>query len=318
MEKTIIKKLNKNTVANEIIQIVSSYYSSNIISINYLGGGSFGMAYKIVQDKEPFILVAKAYKVSGMHKKESFDLNLLNKNTIIKYPKVYFTHDANENINFDLMCMEYIEGKNVLNSFLLLFKSKKQKQYFAEKIVASMLETHSHTSEKFGSVEHPTYSTWLDYYKPFATSIFEEAKRLEQNKKLSKYILDAMSLAYEKFDEIFCEEVSCASLIHGDLNVMNIMVKKPFTITGIIDPLNSIYGDREYDLFQLNNLTGKCFYLYKTYKKQYRVSKNCDIKCAFYGLWNEVYCYIKSGTLFKLIMNPLVKNMLNQLKLSKL
>lgn len=31
-------------------------------------------------------------------------------------------------------------------------------------------------------------------------------------------------------------------------------------------------------------------------------------KLAFYGLWNEVYCYIKSGVV-NLIMNPLVKNM---------
>ena len=32
-------------------------------------------------------------------------------------------------------------------------------------------------------------------------------------------------------------------------------------------------------------------------------------KLAFYGLWNEVYCYIKSGVSVNLIMNPLVKNM---------
>ena len=39
------------------------------------------------------------------------------------------------------------------------------------------------------------------------------------------------------------------------------------------------------------------------------ISKYCKEKLAFYGLWNEVFCYIKSGELINVIMNPLVKNM---------
>ena len=37
-------------------------------------------------------------------------------------------------------------------------------------------------------------------------------------------------------------------------------------------------------------------------------------KLAFYGLWNEVYCYIRSGMLIGLIMRPLVRNMHRRLK----
>ena len=37
-------------------------------------------------------------------------------------------------------------------------------------------------------------------------------------------------------------------------------------------------------------------------------------KLAFYGLWNEVFCYIRSGVLIGLIMDPLVKNMNKRLK----
>lgn len=52
------------------------------------------------------------------------------------------------------------------------------------------------------------------------------------------------------------------------------MVKKPFEISAIIDPLNSMYADKEYDLFQLNNLTGPCFHLYKTYKKSMKQARS--------------------------------------------
>lgn len=81
-----------------------------------------------------------------------------------------------------------------------------------------------------------------------------------------------------------------------------------------IDPLNSAYADAEYDLFQFDNLTGKRFFLRETYTEKYGASRYCAQKLAFYGLWNEVFCYIKSGVLVNIIMNPLVKNMLKQLE----
>ena len=113
---------------------------------------------------------------------------------------------------------------------------------------------------------------------------------------------------------IFSEKVKTACLIHGDLNVGNIMVGKGYEITRIIDPHNSMYADREYDLFQFDNLTGKRFFLRETYIKKYGASRYCMQKLAFYGLWNEVYCYIRSGVLVGMIMNPLVKNMKKQLE----
>ncbi|MDD4839834.1 MAG: fructosamine kinase family protein [Clostridia bacterium] len=309
METLKIKKLDRNVVADYISKIVEKQYNSKVLSVNYLGGGSFGLAYKVMQDCEPSALVAKAYKVENMHKKEAYALKTLGEHTQIKYPAVYFLNDATDEFPIDCMCMEFIEGKDAFTNFALLFKPKNQKIAFAESVVNSMLEIHSFTNPKFGDIENPSYDNWLDYYKPFATEILETSKKLRDGGKLDGYIVETMEKAYAKFDIIFAEEVKQGSLIHGDLNVMNIMVKKPFTVAAIIDPLESKFADREYDLFQLNNLTGKKFGLYKLYKEKYPVSKNCDIKCAFYGLWNEVYCFIKAETLFKIIMNPLVKNM---------
>lgn len=37
-------------------------------------------------------------------------------------------------------------------------------------------------------------------------------------------------------------------------------------------------------------------------------------KLAFYGLWNEVFCYIRSGVYVGFIMDPLVKNLNKRLK----
>ena len=117
-----------------------------------------------------------------------------------------------------------------------------------------------------------------------------------------------------RFGTIFYKRVPTATLIHGAINIANIMVGKGGKLTGFIDPLNSLYAVREYDLFQFNNLTGKRFYLCETYIRNYGASEHCIQKLAFYGLWNEVYCYIRSGVLVNLIMKPLVKNMRAQLE----
>lgn len=123
-----------------------------------------------------------------------------------------------------------------------------------------------------------------------------------------------MERAWDAFDFIFSEPVPAASLIHGDLNVMNVLADKNLKPTAIIDPLESRWADKEYDLFQLRNLTGDRFSLYETYKKNYPVSEKVDLKTAFYGLYHEVYAYISSETKVNLILMPLIRRMHQELK----
>ena len=80
-------------------------------------------------------------------------------------------------------------------------------------------------------------------------------------------------------------------------------------VSGFIDPLNSMYADREYDLFQFRNLWGERFKLVGSYVSKYGASEKIEYKLAFYGLFNEVWCSIKVGYVIPPIMKPLVKNM---------
>jgi fructosamine-3-kinase len=286
---------------------------STALNASYLGGGSFGMAYKVELEGKPYVAVVKLCKSEGMCEEEALGLRTLKKNTSMHIPEVYFTRLADADIPADCLCMEFIEGVNALKPSFL-FYPKRKKQAFANSVIDSMLEYHTCTNAKFGPLVHPVYDTWMDFYRPFAKDVFFTAQKLRGEKKLDSFIADTMEAAWAKFDAIFAEPVLRPALLHGDLNVMNIMVEqKSFTPVAFIDPLNAMYGDREFDLFQLNNLTGKAYGLYDLYKSKYPVSKNCDIKCAFYGLWNEISVFIKTGKMFKLILYPLVRNMLLQL-----
>lgn len=313
VEKIAAIPLDKATAKKYAAIIVKEQFGQTAEKIKYLGGGSFGRAFKIelAGGKK---LVVKFLRANDMLEKETYDLRLLADNCPVKIPQVLFARNADSKIPVDCYGMENIEGKNAFMSFGMLVLGKRKRLEFAEKVTSALHRIHCRTNEKFGDTLAPDCLTWVDYYKPFAKAVLDKAEQLYRAKNISEKIIVAMRAAWDKFDIIFSENVQEACLIHGDLNIANIMIDKKHCLSGFIDPLNSMYADREYDLFQFDNLTGKRFFLRETYTKKYGASKFCDLKCAFYGLWNEVYCYIKSGVLIGFIINPLVKNMHRQLK----
>lgn len=311
-----VEKIEAITLANKdaieyLKKVCEEQYCAAVQKTTYLGGGSFGSAYKVDVNGESIVI--KFLRAKDMLGKEIFDLKLLSSCCTVPIPKVLFERKADDIVPIDCYGMQVINGTSAFNIGKLLFLSKTKREKFAETVTTALHDIHCSTNEKFGDTQNPDCESWIEFYRPFAKAIYDKAEELFSQGELPKKVVLSMRAAWEKFDIIFSEAVDKACLIHGDLNIANIMVDKSYNVAGFIDPLNSMYADREYDLFQFDNIGGKRFYLRKVYTEKYGASKNCDIKCAFYGLWNEVYCYIKAGTLFWTIMNPLVKNMNKQL-----
>ena len=300
--------LNNST----IISVIKSNCGIEIESVKYLGGGSFGRVYKCT-DKNSKSYAFKVFLTPDMAEKEAFALRTLAQSKSIKIPEVYFVSTDRDNSPFDCMLFEFIDGKNGLSPSLL-FASKKKRKEFADIVIDAQLAIHNIKSDKFGPIENPIYDSWLSFYRPFAQKIFNDAIEMNKVGKFDKYVLDIMKKAWKEFDNIFTEDVNEACLIHGDLNVMNIMIDKNLKPVAFIDPLNSMYADREYDLFQLMNLTGEHFGLYDNYKSKFKVSEKCDLKCAFYRLWNEALVYLNTGTYTGFIMRSAINYMKKQLK----
>lgn len=295
MEQTKINPITIESAKQLAINVIKKEFVCNVKSIKYLGGGSFGYAYKVDIDVSPYTVVMKACRCDNMCEREAFELKLLAKDSLIHIPKVYFTYLKDDIIPIDFICMEYINGKNCFTDFSKLFLSKSKKREFADKVTSAMYVWHSKINEKFGSIQNPTFDEWLDFYKPFAFDILQSAEKMVKEGRLEPYFLKTMERAWDIFDYIFSEKVEHACLIHGDLNVMNIITDDNLNPIAIIDPLESKWADAEFDLFQLKNLTGNTFGLYEMYKSKYPTSKNCDLKVAFYAMYHEIYCYICSG-----------------------
>ena len=314
MESGKTKNVTKETAQEYAVAVLEDRLSCKVIHIKYIGGGSFGFVYLAKIDTQPEKIIMKACRTDGMCEREAQGLALLGKNSLIKIPTVYFTSLASDTIPIDFICMEFIEGTDCFTNRSFLFKSSKKRKEFADKITSAMRVWHETENDKFGLVGNAVYDSWLDYYKPFAENILLTARELHKNGRLKARVLKTMESAWNAFDEIFSEPIEKAGLIHGDLNVMNIMADKNLNPTAIIDPLECCWADTEYDLFSLRNMTGERFGLYKTYKSKYRVSKKCDLKTSFYALFFEVHCYIFAGAQIVTIPPTLVKRVNKELK----
>ena len=277
-------------------QIIFEKLNKNIDKLKFIGGGSFGRVYKAMLSDGETIAI-KAYKIQGSQYEEAEQLDMLSKNTIVKMPEVCFTYEDDETA---VLAMTFVEGQNVLNPLFLL-KNKQQKQAFADEVVSGMLEWHSVTNDKFGALSNPIYDSWYEYYKkekqePWLKGLGELCKQ----GKFSKKRLELLKEATEFFDSLPKEETKPV-LIHSDLNIMNIMADpKTFKLVAFIDPCESIWADREYDLYQFHNMWGDAYGLYETYKEKYPLSPYGDFRVAYYGAMHEVSMRLKVGHILPL------------------
>ena len=271
--------------------VISEKLNRKVESFKFIGGGSYGRVYKAMLSGGEEIAV-KGYRLPGMNEEEAHQLNILAKNTSVKMPEVLFTY---EDDNTAVLAMRFVKGQNVLNPLFLL-KSKAQKQSFANEVISGMLEWHSVTNDKFGSLSEPLYDTWYDYYKAERQGPWLKGlKELSDKGKFSKKKMQLLYEATELFNAL-PEENTKPVLIHADLNIMNIMADpKTLKLIAFIDPCGSIWADREYDLFQLRNMWGDAYGLYETYKRKCKTSEFTDFRVAYYGAMLEAAMRLKGG-----------------------
>lgn len=285
-----------NTDISTFIKIIEANTGSKVEKIKYVGGGSFGEVFR-ASLADGRVLAVKAHRRKGFQYSEAERLTVLAENTSVKMPEVVFTYGDETS---DIIGMTFIEGKNVLSPQFLLF-GKEKKEKFANAVIEGLLELHSVKSEKYGAYADPNYESWKEYYitekqQPW----LEGLEKLVKEDKFSRKKLELLKTATRIFNGI-PDESENPVLIHGDINIMNIMADpKTFALTGFIDPGEAIWADKEYDLFQLRNMWGDSFGLYENYKSRIKVSEHTDFRVAYYGAMNEASCRMAGGLIFPL------------------
>ncbi|MFA6693109.1 MAG: hypothetical protein WCR73_05075, partial [Acholeplasmataceae bacterium] len=201
-----------------IIEVIKKYYTKSILSVLYLGGGSYGFVYKVTFENSILPVVVKGYRVFGMHRTEKFQVELLSKNTSVKMPEIYHVHDHTNEVPFDAIIMEYIEGVDGFTTPSLLLKNASSRKAFAREVVDGMIQIHLAKNKKFGYVENPIYDTWQEFYLTIVRFVQEGTTKLLEDNKINPKYAKMMNYITSIFDQVFDERIEEATLTHGDLN----------------------------------------------------------------------------------------------------
>lgn len=313
-----MKNAGLNETKQHVALTVEEHFRCVVTGCKVLGGGASGQIFGVAMNVPPFAAAVKVYATRGMQEREAFNLMLLNKLLSVPVPEVYFTSAATPEVPISCLCMELVRGCNVFSDRHFLHQNRARKERFAGLVADALISLHANTGDKFGIAEHPVFDNWAAYYKPMAEVVLRRAREKAKNGRFDMRTLDAMEDAWQRFDDLFSDTPATAVLIHGGLIVNNIMADpKTFLPTAFVGATNTLYADRDYELFRLKSLTGDKFGLYEVYKAKAGVSDKCDLKCAFYALWDETTVCLKAGYRSTPAVKAAAKEMRRQLAHAK-
>ncbi len=292
-----------------VSKTISNYYAVEPVQVQSLGGGFYGRVFLAQFNKPPFKAVVKLYLFPALAKREALQLETLKKHALIKVPEVYFVQENyveknyvqdnciqknNEELNFDLLIMEYIEGINAGKAGPAMPLSHENRERITQQAVENLIVLHSVSNEKgFGELNDEVFcKDWRRLYKEKMQEQLGKGSNLYHKNQISKDTFSIMDKTLDRFDQLFYLPIKKSSLIHGDYNAWNILLNPNLTeVAAIIDPFNCCWADQEFDLYQLDNANGKWFGFLDRYKTSANLSENFPLKRAVYELFTEVMHY---------------------------
>ncbi|MBQ4572575.1 MAG: fructosamine kinase family protein [Clostridia bacterium] len=297
-----------------LMSTVEKEMNSKIKNVYPIGSGATASCYCIEIFDYPFKIVVKTSPHYRLMLEEMKMNNFIRERVHFKIPETYFIA-KNDDISY--LGMEYIEG---VSGRVLRLNQVKDKKHLADNILKCFTDIQSVKYNKFGSYENPTYSTWKEYYWDFFCVIYDFASEKYNSGELDKKTIKALNYIKNNFDEIFSDISNEAVLSHGDFWTPNMIFDtEKSEIAGVVDPFNTRFVEPEYELFCLTLGLGQKLKLYKKYKKQFNVSKYCDLKVELYALCNEIDWWMNLGEIDTIgYIKMRAKRLIRQMKKHKL
>ena len=106
-------KFDKASVLEAIINLAKEMNSEPVVSVRYIGGGGFGLVYKVAFNSGK-VQVMKAFKVAESMQVEARSLQELRRASSLKIPEIFYTRVADNKYPFDVIAMECIQGGKIV------------------------------------------------------------------------------------------------------------------------------------------------------------------------------------------------------------
>lgn len=253
-------------------------------SLHKIGEGFYGAVFAAGLPKDPGRAVIKCYKNRGYASREKFQLSLLRRHSLLKVPAVYHLHTPDEELSFEALAMEFVEGVTAAE----LPSGYPHADLFAREMIQNLLHLHSVSNPAgFGGMDG-IFPDWNSCYRARLDGLHQRLDT-DPNSRMSPAVRQVAETSLAAFDRIFAQSPPVSSLTHSDYNLWNILVDpKTGHITAVIDPLEAGWADPEIDLFHLQNAYGDRFSLLSRYQRERPPSRLFPVKNAFYCFWDDV------------------------------
>lgn len=275
--------------------LIETYFNSGVKACRKIGEGFYGMVYLVETDKPPYKLVVKWYKHAGNNERESSQLKLLGRHSLIKVPEAFAIHRHSDDLAYEAMMMEFIEG---VNAGGIEIEDSARRDRFAGRIVDNLIALHAVTNGKgFGEEgSSALFPDWTSCYRTKVDRMYGEITSARFAQIISPEVMNTIEQSYRQFDQVFRDGPATSSLVHSDYNLWNILVDpQTFEPTAIIDPFDAGWADKEIDLFHLQNANGDRFRLLERYRSQVALTELFDVKNAYYRFWDDIKHLIHVG-----------------------
>lgn len=261
---------------NSAAKALSALFGEKPALLKRIGGGAYGAIFLARLPRSS--VCVKVFFRPGDAAREALWYRAL------KRANVCLPHIFGEREN--CLVLEYIPGTNAS-----LPPAGCDFDAVGEQAAADIARLHSLRGKSFGQItsekhlEGGGFTSWRECYQKIAAAQFQSAENAARAKLFSPSVPRLFERVFARFDDIFVEPPYPA-LVHGDLNAENIMISKTGYLC-LIDPINSLWGDPELELFQLTQNGGDRFRLLERYAALRPLSPDFPLRSACYAAFAE-------------------------------
>ena len=265
---------------------IQTLYDCPPLSINDAGKGFYGRVFKVTLPLAPYVLSVKLFDHPRYMLMQAREQGFMHSLGVVKVPAVFHVFQSQDT---NALVMEWAEGENLGQMPL---PNQSTRDVIAWDVVGQAVALHGVTNPTYGYLSGKQYPTWQAFYCDLSRQMLDRITSASDRGLLDKAYLNLMTYAYGRFDEIFSEQVVAPSLIHGDLNIGNVIVQDD-AVSALIDPMGVMWGDRELELFQFECSGSDKYDLLEKYFSIITPSKKFELKNAYYKTFAEANHYAR-------------------------
>lgn len=262
-------------------------FDAEVRSFGLMHDGAFGTLYDVRLAHRPGRVVVKMQKFAGRAAIERRQLEELRRHAPVRVPDVYACL-AGTPSSAEALVLEHLPGVEGRRLGALTPAARSR---VAGSMIDTILALHGREHpEGYGELDGPWAQRWLDHYRPWAGAVFAELRsRVGSEQAPDPLVVKVGERALERIENIFTGRNARPVLVHGDFCLGNLLFDPDtYEVTGLIDPLDSVWGDAERDLVHLAKSDGHRYGLLEEYQRRVPPDDGFELRYWFYMFWTWV------------------------------